>query len=181
MIYRRLLLPLIAVLTLVGSIAYADDQMNAVLTGDQISLIRANCSSVQASMMRLHANDALARVHLGQGYETISARLMTPMNSRVVIEKYEGSALIRTAADFNLRLDQFRNEYQRYDQTITKVIQMKCENDPEGFYSSIEQARVYRAQVRESVVSLGDLITQYRAQVDELRASVVGKAAEVSR
>ncbi|MGB4768770.1 MAG: hypothetical protein WBP22_05980 [Candidatus Saccharimonas sp.] len=181
MIYRRLLLPLIAVLTLVGPVAYADDQMSAVLTGDQIALIRENCSSVQAAMMRLHANDALARVHLGQGYETISARLMTPMNTRVVIEKYEGSALIRTAADFNLRLDQFRNEYQRYDQTITKIIQMKCESDPKGFYSSIEQGRMYRAEVRNSVVTLGNLIGQYRTQVDELRTSVIGKTTETTR
>lgn len=172
MIYRRLLVPLIAVLTLVSPAAYADEQMTSVLTGDQESLIRANCSSVQAAMMRLHANDALARVHLGQGYETISARLMTPMNSRVVVEKYDGSALIRTAADFNQRLDQFRAEYQRYDQTITKAIQMKCESDPHGFYGLIEQGRTNRAAVRESVVTLGGYITQYRAQVDELRVQI---------
>lgn len=181
MIYRRLLLPLIAVLTLVGPVAYADDQVTSVLTGDQEALVRANCSSVQAAMMRLHANDALARVHLGQGYETISTRLMTPMNSRVVVEKYDGSALIRTAADFNQRLDQFRGEYQRYDQTITKLIQMRCESDPQGFYGLIEQGRTYRAAVRQSVVTLGDLITQYRTQVGELQTSINAMPKEVQQ
>lgn len=176
MIYRRLLLPVLAVLTLVSPVAYAEDQMTAVLTGDESTLIKANCASVQATMMRLHANDALARVHLGQGYESISTRLMTPMNSRVVIEKYDGSKLIKTAADFNARLDQFRSEYQRYDQTVTKAIQMKCESDPQGFYNYIVQARDYRIAVRTSVVALGDLIVQYRAQVDELRSQISGSA-----
>ncbi|MGB4762835.1 MAG: hypothetical protein WBP12_05785 [Candidatus Saccharimonas sp.] len=172
MTYRRLLLPILAVLVFVGPVAYADDQLTTVLTGNETSLIRTNCASVQSAMMRLHANDALARVHLGQGYESISTRLMTPMNSRVVVQKFDGSALIKTAADFNARLDQFRSEYQRYDQVVTKAIQMKCENDPQGFYNYIVQAREYRASVRESVVTLGDYITQYRLQVDELRTYV---------
>jgi hypothetical protein len=178
MSYRRFLVIAAALLTLVSPVAYADDQTSSMITADQLSLIRANCLRAQSSMTRLHANDALARVHLGQEYETISTKLMTPMNSRVVLDKYDGSAMIKTAAEFNSKLDQFRSLYRQYDEAIVRAIQMKCTDQPATFLDTLTQARDYRSAVRDSVQRLGELVQQYQGQVAQLRADITAQKAE---
>lgn len=173
--YRRILIIVAALLTVVSPVVYADDQTSSMITADQLSLIRANCVRAQSSMTRLHANDALARVHLGQEYETISTKLMTPMNSRVVLDKYDGSAMIKTAAEFNTKIDEFRSLYRQYDEAIVRAIQMKCTDQPASFLDTLTQARDYRSSVRDAVAALSSLVDQYKSQVSELKSQVLAQ------
>lgn len=154
------------------TVVNAENQPSSMLSSGQLSLIRQNCVAAQALITRLHTNDAGARVYLGQEYETILAKLMTPMNSRVVVNKYDGSSLIKTAAEFSTKLDSFRSTYQKYDEQIKRILQMKCTDQPVSFLDALTAARDYRKSARDIVADLGGLVQQYRAQVDELKAQI---------
>lgn len=157
-----------------GSIAYADDQtaLTPTLTDSQLAAIAQNCASVQSTLTRIHSNDALSRVHLGQEYETISTKFMAPMNSRVALTKLNSVPLAKTTVDFNAKLDMFRSQYQQYEQMLLRAIQMKCSNQPMAFYTAIVSAQSYRTQVRTTVVAMGILASQYSSQVSDLRTQL---------
>jgi hypothetical protein len=162
---------LLAGLVLGGSVAYAEDAA-ATLTDADLAKIRANCVSVQTSLNRIHESDALARVNLGQQFETISTKLMAPFNSRVALNRLNGVALTQTTVAFNNKLDEFRTLYQQYEQTLIRAIQLKCSDQPVTFYDTLNLARDHRAAVREAVVSLGDLVKQYRSEVSQIADAV---------
>ena len=170
--YRRFVIVVAALLTFVSPFVYADSQSSLTLNDSQVSLIRANCTSAQATLNRIHTSDALARVHLGQEYEILSTKLMAPMNSRVALNKLDGVAMTQTTVDFNNKLAEFRSLYQQYEQTTLKAIQMNCVDQPVSFYDTVALARLHRAAVRDSVVSLAGLVQQYATQVNTLEASV---------
>ena len=145
------------------------------LSDGQVSLVRVNCVATHATLERIHASDALARVNLGREYETISTKLMAPMNSRIALNSLNASEVARTTADFNSELQEFRATYQRYEQTVNQLLQHDCSKDPSGFYKAIQQARIYRAQVREIVTSMSGLTTQYRTQLETVKQQAVKK------
>ena len=173
--YKRVIAVLVASLVLVaGPFAYAEEVSPIVLDDAQIESIRANCVGVQATLTRIHTNDALSRVHLGQEYETISSKFMAPMNSRVALAKLDGVEMAKTTVEFNKKIDEFRSAYQQYEQTLLKSMQMKCTDQPVAFFDAVTLAQQYRSTVRDKVVELGDLVVQYRKQVDTLRTQAQG-------
>lgn len=155
-----------------GPVVSAQGESSMVLTDTQIGLIKMNCVSAQSTLTRIHTNDALSRVHLGREYETISSKFMAPMNSRVALAKLDSVEMVKTTVEFNDKLGDFRSSYQQYEQTLLKAIQIKCMDQPVAFYDTVVLAREYRQKVRENVIALGELTTQYSGQVKALRAKV---------
>lgn len=163
------------VLTLTGPAVYAVNDSALLLSDDQISQVRANCVSSQATLTRIHENDGLMRVNLGQQYEGISTRLMTPLNGRIALNKLDGIELAKTTVAYNKEIDTFRNLYQDYEQTVTTALQMNCRNQPVGFYDSVMLARDKRQMVHESVIKLQEYVKQYRAQFTDFSKKILEK------
>lgn len=156
----------IAALIMSNATVHADDQ-SLLLNDSQVTQIRTNCVATQAIFQRLKSSDALTRVNLGREYEAIATKLMAPLNSRIAANKLDGSALVKTTASFNAKLDEFRAEYQQYKLTLDSAIQMNCANQPVAFYDTITIARTQRAVVHEHVRTLGGLAAQYGVQFEE--------------
>src|SRR4051812_38508816 len=97
--YKRLVIGSVLLAVIASPFVYADQADD--LTSSQIAVVKANCLSAQSTLNRIHANDALSRVHLGQEYETISTKFMAPMNSRIALAKLDNVELTRTTVDFN--------------------------------------------------------------------------------
>jgi hypothetical protein len=154
-----------------GSVAYADDTA-ATLTDNNLTTIRRNCVSVQSTLNRIHESDALARVNLGQQYETIATKLMAPFNSRVALNRLDGVALTQTTVAFNNQLDKFRTLYRQYEQTLLKAMQLRCTDQPVTFYDTLNLARSQRAAVRDAITEMSKLVNQYSDQVKTLAPSV---------
>lgn len=169
----RLAISIVTALVLVtGPVVRAEDQ-SMILTDDQIGIIKANCVDVQSTLERVHASDALTRVNLGQRYETISTKLMAPMNSRIALNRLDNVELTKTTVDFNAELDNFRSLYQQYEQTMLRAIQINCVNQPVSFYDTITLARDHRAAVHDSVVKLSGLLKQYGSQFEVFKGQVL--------
>lgn len=175
--YRSIVLSMAALMLLTGPIVRAEDQ-SLVLTDEQIALIKTNCVDVQSTLERVHASDALTRVNLGQRYETISTKLMAPLNSRIALNRLDNVELTKTTVDFNTELDNFRTLYQQYEQTTLRAIQINCVNQPVSFYDTITLARNHRAAVHESVVKMSGLLKQYGTQFEAFKSKVLEKGQE---
>lgn len=155
-----------------GPTAYATEDSALLLSDGQIALVRQNCTMAQAGLERILANDGLLRVNLGQQFESISSRLMTPMNGRIALNKLDGIDLAKTTVDYNKELDTFRKQYQEYKEAIEESVQMNCADKPVGFYDQVALARKKRAQVRESVVKLQGYVKQYGDQFTAFAAKL---------
>jgi len=169
--YKVVASMLIVSLIFGGSSAYAEGA-TTVLQDSDLATIRANCVGVQTVLNRIHSSDALARVNLGQQYETISTNLMAPLNSRVALNRLDGVALTQTTVGFNAKLNEFRSLYQQYEQTLLRAIQIKCTDQPVAFYDTLNLARTHRAAVREAVVALGGLVKRYGEEVTNLHQAI---------
>lgn len=175
--YKKVLIAIAAVVVAMSPGVSAQPETSLVLTEGQIALIRTNCIASQSVLNRVHANDGLMRVNLGQQYETISARLMAPMNSRIALNKLDGLELAKTTVDFNKKLDEFRSVYQEYERTVSSTLATNCVNQPVAFYDSVSLARTKRQTVQTTVSQLNALVTQYRSQFEAFSQKILGEPA----
>ena len=154
---------------------HADDQQNVAgsLSGSQIERIRANCLTVQISLNRIHANDGLLRVNLAQNYNAIASKLMAPMDSRISLNKLDGLAMSATTVEFNKQIKLFTGSYQKYENTLSKTLSMKCADKPVEFYEMLSLARSQRSQVNEEVKKLNLLVNQYIDNFRSFRKNLV--------
>ena len=171
--YRYLIISIATVLVLTGSVVRAEDQTSLVLDDNQISQVKINCVAAQSSLARIHANDALTRVNIGQQYEVISTHLMAPMNSRIALNKLDGIELAKTAIDYKKQIDEFTSNYIQYEKTMSSILRIDCRKQPLSFYNTITLARDKREIVRNSVLKLEALTKQYSDQFTVFRASVL--------
>lgn len=171
---KAALLCMALVLTIVSSpVVRAEESLSSAdLTEAQLATVARNCASVQSTLGRIYANDALNRVHLGQEYETIATKFMATMNSRAGLNRGDVSAMTATTATFNKKLDELRARYQSYKVTIESASRMQCSSTPSEFYDTLVTAQKNRAAVREVMLELNVLVGQYSSQVKELRAAL---------
>lgn len=166
--FQRLLLFLAITLSAVGIIqttAFADD--GDTITDAQLVQIRTRCSEIQTMLSHVHANDALLRVNRGQLYERISTKLMAPLNSRIVLNKLDSTALVTVTTKYETDLKKFRATYQAYEELLSDTMKINCVNQPTRFYDNLQQARVKRSEVHRSTQDLTADIVEYKKAFDE--------------
>lgn len=155
----------------VSFVARAQTAERPALSQRHIETIQANCENALVTLRRLHQSDALLRVNQGQLYEYISTRLMARLNSRIALNRLDGAALVAAAARYEETLQQFRDEYQRYEEQLSEVLDMNCRQEPERFYYAITDARQARLLVSEEVKELHSSIDLYKQALAEFRTT----------
>lgn len=166
---------------LISPLAYAQEQQQPVyaeLSDAQVELIRKNCLTVQVSLSRIHANDGLLRVNLAQQYNAIASKLMAPMDSRISLNKLDGLAMATTTVEFNKQIKVFTDTYQKYENTLSKSLTMRCGDQPIEFYDTVSLARSQRNQVNEEVKELNRLVRQYIEQYHAFKAGLKSNGGE---
>lgn len=138
----------------------------APMTEAHIARIRANCLNAQSSLNQLHASDALLRVNRGQLYESISTKLMAPLDSRIALSKLDGVGLFSLAATYEKQLTDFRTNYQQYEEAMSRTLRINCVNQPVAFYDSVAETRVKRKATHDSSAALQQTIQSYHAAFD---------------
>ncbi len=162
----------VAVLAMAGVAATAVRAETAPMTEAHIDRIRSHCVEAQSSLNQLHASDALLRVNRGQLYESISTKLMAPLESRIAASKLDGGRLAEIAAIYDRQLAEFRTNYQVYEEAMSKTLQINCTNQPVAFYDSVADTRSKRAVVNDSTQALQATIQEYSGQFDEFSRKI---------
>ncbi len=131
------------------------------MTEAHIQHIRNNCSEALSTLNQLHVSDALLRVNRGQLYESMSTKLMEPFDSRLTLNSYNAADLVSLAATYDRELSDFRSNYQQYEESLSNVLQINCQNQPVAFYDGVADARTKRNKVHDSAMALHKTITDY--------------------
>jgi hypothetical protein len=166
---RFLIVSFISVVTLAGVFllqSNARAEEDPLMTEQHIARIRSNCVEAQSSLNQLHTTDALLRVNRGPLYELISTKLIAPFNSRVALNKMDGTNLTVIAADYERELAAFRTNYKTYEEAMSKALKINCVNQPVAFYDSVVDARAKRKVVHENTINLKDIIQKYKDEFE---------------
>lgn len=157
----------------VSVLAHAD---STPMTEAHIARIRSNCVEAQSSLSRLHATDALLRVNMGQLYESILTKLMSPFNSRVALNNLDGATLVSLANTYNQQLTDFRTNYQQYEEAMSRTLKIDCANQPVTFYDSVTDTRDKRKTVNDSTTALQTTIQTYKTEFESFATKFSGDA-----
>lgn len=147
------------------------------MTDEHIARIKANCQAAMGTIGRIHAYDAPTYINRNQTYFSISDKMMARMNARLAVNRYDASALVKTASNYNDALAQFRSAYKLYDDSMADVLRMDCKRQPVTFYDKVRQTRDQRQKVNDAVVQLKTLIDQYEQGVQSFQ---IQHAAQLS-
>lgn len=139
---------------------------------DIFNSLNINCLSVKLKLTQVHESDGLLRVTLGQSYDTVSSKLMAPMNSRAVQNKLDASEMIKITADFEKRLEDFRNNYKLYEVAMSELLNADCRSQTQTFYASLQSIRVLRAEVNDDVMGLNKLMDTYYSHVHKIKETL---------
>lgn len=165
---RLLSLPLFAAVLALSWTTFVQAQSgNTQLTPEQEGKIRANCTSLKATVNQLHATDALLRVNRGQIYQSMSRNLMDRFNDRLGSNSLDNKAMLSVTGSYRSAFDTFFNDYIAYEQKLSQALRINCENEPSSFYNTLQSARELRAKVHDDVNRLHALIDDYRSSVGD--------------
>lgn len=136
------------------------------MTDAHVERIQANCNDAQTTLQQLHASDGPLRVNRGQAYDSISTKLMTRLNSRLALNKLDGSALVKITSQYDKALSSFRSDYKLYDNQMGATLAIDCRKQPVAFYDSVAKARKLREAVHNDVTEMHRLIGEYQKAFD---------------
>ncbi len=160
---------------LVASVASQNiAKAQTTLSEGHVERIRQNCVAAQASLYRLHANDALRRVNLGPLYENISTKLMAPLNSRIALSRQEGLKLAATTLEYDRNIDLFRSSYNDYEKAMSGTLEMNCAENPVEFYERVSSTRQKRQRLYEDTQTLATLLNAYKAEFEAFASGLEG-------
>lgn len=140
-------------------------QQPETMTDEHVARIKSNCPGALATLSRIRTNDAPIYVNRNQTYFSISDKLMARLNSRLTLNRYDATQLVKTASSYNAELIKFRAAYKQYDDTMQDLLRMNCRQQPVSFYDKVAVARQQRQKVQETVIQLKALIDQYEQDV----------------
>jgi hypothetical protein len=118
-----------------------------------------------ATLSQIRTNDAPVYINKNQTYFSIGDKLMARLNSRLTLNSYDASDLVRTSSDYNHELQNFRTQYKAYEELLSDTIHTDCKRDTERFYNKLASTRDARGRVHESAMKLREFISQYGNQV----------------
>lgn len=143
------------------------------LTDAKIENIRQNCLSAQVALQRIQRSDAATRVNRGQVYEVILTRLMSPFNGRLAFNRLdEASTFTATTKKYEQAVDTFKEDYAAYEDLLSNVLKIKCQNQPVTFYDTLTATREARAVVAADIDEIAKILQEYDNLVGVLGRSL---------
>ena len=155
---------LVAVTSLVSPVVSA--QESQPMTEAHMERIKSNCSDALSTIQQLHTSDGPLFVNRWQQYEPMSSKLMSRLNSRLALNKMDGSALVKITADYDKALSLFRADYKQYDDHMSGLLTIDCRRQPVKFYDEVTKARQLREAVHRDVLEMHRLLMDYQKSFD---------------
>lgn len=131
--------------------------------------ISMSCASIQTSLKNIQRNDSKTRVILGTNYQTLLSNYISPLNVRLIKNNLPDSTLISIQSETITSRNSFTNLFVTYSQRLESLISIDCKNQPDTFYSELENVRFLRSQLEESVNKVNIALSNHLKTVNQLR------------
>jgi hypothetical protein len=135
------------------------------MTDQHIARIKLNCQDAIVTISQIHSSDAPVYINRNQTYFSITDKLMARLNSRLALNRYDVTQLVKIASNYNNELAKFRTAYKEYDDLMAGVIRTNCIKEPVGFYDKVGDAHAARQKVHDTIDQLTLYINQYQDEV----------------
>ncbi len=128
-----------------------------------------NCGQLKTELNLIEANgDRVVRVNYGQAYASALENIFTPTNARLVSNKINNSEILDLTKDFETELVNFKANYQKYNQELSQIKTINCQNQPEKFYDKLQVVRQHRSAAHKNITKLNQLANDYQQLVNQL-------------
>jgi hypothetical protein len=166
-------------LTAVALLAAVPPAVNAqtIFDAARLSAIQERCSVLQTSLDQLQRRDLVARTDHGHEYENLT-RQINALSQRLRHNKLPTQTLDKPADDFKSAVAAFRQAYVSYDDSITILRQIDCQERVTDFARLLEETRVLRAKLGVEVTRGEEALKQYRKTLVELQTTLPAEATE---
>ena len=128
-----------------------------------------SCASIQTSLKNIQRNDSKTRVILGTNYQTLLSNYISPLNVRLIKNNLPDPTLISIQSEAITSRNSFTNLFVTYSQRLESLISIDCKNQPDAFYSELENVRYLRSQLEESVNKVNTALSNHLKTVNQLR------------
>lgn len=145
-----------------------------------VDRLQANCDAIHGNLRRLHTNDSLLRVNIGQTYNGISARLMARLNSRLALNRIDSTQFVEISGRFDQQRVEFSDNYNEYESALSNLIKIDCKTKSTEFYAALLIARDSRTKLSTTVESMNDSLREYQVAVEQLQQSMSGEGDDAS-
>lgn len=140
--------------------------------------ISMNCASIQTSLKNVQRNDSKTRVILGTNYQTLLSNYISPLNVRLIKNNLPDSTLISIQSETITSRNSFTNLFVTYSQRLESLISIDCKNQPDTFYSELENVRFLRSQLEESVNKVNTALSSHLKTVNQLREKLSNNSTD---
>lgn len=140
--------------------------------------ISMNCASIQTSLKNVQRNDSKTRVILGTNYQTLLSNYISPLNIRLIKNNLLDSTLISIQSETITSRNSFTNLFVTYSQHLESLISIDCKNQPDTFYSELENVRFLRSQLEESVNKVNIALSNHLKSVNQLREKLSNNSTD---
>ena len=162
---------------------YAEDDILKNITRRKLNdtergNISMNCASIQTSLKNVQRNDSKTRVILGTNYQTLLSNYISPLNVRLIKNNLPDSTLISIQSETITSRNSFTNLFVTYSQRLESLISIDCKNQPDTFYSELENVRFLRSQLEESVNKVNTALSNHLKTVNQLREKLSNNSTD---
>lgn len=140
--------------------------------------ISMSCASIQTSLKNVQRNDSKTRVILGTNYQTLLSNYISPLNVRLIKNNLPDSTLISIQSETITSRNSFTNLFVTYSQRLESLISIDCKNQPDTFYSELENVRFLRSQLEESVNKVNTALSNHLKTVNQLREKLSNNSTD---
>ena len=140
--------------------------------------ISMNCASIQTSLKNVQRNDSKTRVILGTNYQTLLSNYISPLNVRLIKNNLPDSTLISIQSEAITSRNSFTNLFVTYSQRLESLISIDCKNQPDTFYSELENVRFLRSQLEESVNKVNTALSNHLKTVNQFREKLSNNSTD---
>ena len=162
---------------------YAEDDILKNITHRKLNdtergNISMSCASIQTSLKNVQRNDSKTRVILGTNYQTLLSNYISPLNVRLIKNNLPDSTLISIQSEAITSRNSFTNLFVTYSQRLESLISIDCKNQPDTFYSELENVRYLRSQLEESVNKVNTALSNHLKTVNQLREKLSNNSTD---
>lgn len=164
---KRLFIGLTIALACAPGFVYAQSSLDTA----KLNMISQSCSGIQTTLDQLQRRDLVTRTNLGRAYEDQITQIDS-FTQRLHANNISSQTLDGPIAEFKNDVNSFRAAYVQYDDRMTTLRQIDCRNQPNDFANSLDQTRISRQNLSDTVANGDASLVAYRQALVGLRETV---------
>lgn len=141
------------------------------LNGAQLSSLKARCKASQEKLAPVRDKVIVVQKNRINAYDTLHDRINGLIST--VGGQADTSKLVQQLTEYEARVDKMEIALAYYRQALNDLIEVDCTADPNGFKSSLEEARTLLTQVLQAATDIRQLIQ------DSIKPSLVSLRQEL--